>query len=67
VRLASTVTILPTADPVRAFEDFATVDLLSDGRAEVIAGCGVFTESFPLLRERHRVAILRRLTGMQKW
>jgi probable LLM family oxidoreductase len=48
VRLASAVTILPTADPVRVFEDFATVDLLSSGRAEVIAGRGVFTESFPL-------------------
>jgi probable LLM family oxidoreductase len=48
IRLASAVTILPTADPVRVFEDFATVDLLSDGRAEVIAGRGVFTESFPL-------------------
>ena len=44
VRLASAVTILPTADPVRVFEDFATVDLLSGGRAEVIAGRGVFTE-----------------------
>src|SRR5262245_57898954 len=48
VRLASAVTILPTADPVRVFEDFATVDLRSGGRAEVIAGRGVFTESFPL-------------------
>ena len=48
IRLASAVTILPTADPVRVFEDFATVDLLSGGRAEVIAGRGVFTESFPL-------------------
>jgi probable LLM family oxidoreductase len=48
VRLASAVTILPTADPVRVFEDFATLDLLSGGRAEVIAGRGVFTESFPL-------------------
>jgi probable LLM family oxidoreductase len=48
LRLASAVTILPTADPVRVFEDFATVDLLSGGRAEVIAGRGVFTESFPL-------------------
>src|SRR5580700_10112606 len=44
VRLASAVTILSTADPVRVFEDFATVDLLSGGRAEVIAGRGVFTE-----------------------
>jgi probable LLM family oxidoreductase len=48
IRLASAVTILSTADPVRVFEDFATVDLLSGGRAEIIAGRGVFTESFPL-------------------
>jgi probable LLM family oxidoreductase len=48
VRLASAVTILSTADPVNVFEDFATVDLLSGGRAEVIAGRGIFTESFPL-------------------
>ena len=48
IRLASAVTILPTADPVKVFEDFATVDLLSGGRVEVIAGRGVFTESFPL-------------------
>jgi len=47
-RLASAVTILTTADPVKVFEDFATVDLLSGGRCEVIAGRGVFTESFPL-------------------
>jgi probable LLM family oxidoreductase len=48
IRLASAVTILSTADPVRVFEDFATVDVLSGGRAEIIAGRGVFTESFPL-------------------
>jgi probable LLM family oxidoreductase len=48
IRLASAVTILSTADPVRVFEDFATVDLLSSGRAEIIAGRGIFTESFPL-------------------
>jgi probable LLM family oxidoreductase len=48
IRLASAVTILSTSDPVKVFEDFATVDLLSGGRAEVIAGRGVFTESFPL-------------------
>jgi len=48
IRLASAVTILSTADPVRVFEDFATVDLLSGGRAEIIAGRGIFTESFPL-------------------
>jgi probable LLM family oxidoreductase len=48
IRLASAVTILSTADPVVVFEDFATVDLLSGGRAEIIAGRGIFTESFPL-------------------
>jgi probable LLM family oxidoreductase len=48
IRLASAVTILSTADPVHVFEDFATVDVLSGGRAEIIAGRGVFTESFPL-------------------
>ena len=48
LRLASAVTILSTADPVHVFEDFATVDLTSGGRAEIIAGRGIFTESFPL-------------------
>jgi alkanesulfonate monooxygenase SsuD/methylene tetrahydromethanopterin reductase-like flavin-dependent oxidoreductase (luciferase family) len=48
IRLASAVTILSTADPVKVFEDFATVDLLSGGRAEIMAGRGIFTESFPL-------------------
>jgi probable LLM family oxidoreductase len=48
IRLASAVVILSTADPVRVFEDFATLDLLSAGRAELIVGRGVFTESFPL-------------------
>jgi probable LLM family oxidoreductase len=48
IRLASAVTILSTADPVTVFEDFATVDLISSGRAEIIAGRGIFTESFPL-------------------
>src|SRR5207244_6101515 len=44
----SAVTVLSTDDPVRVFEDFATVDLLSNGRAEIWAGRGSFTESFPL-------------------
>ena len=48
IRVASAVTILSTLDPVRVFEDFATVDLLSGGRAEIIAGRGTFIESFPL-------------------
>jgi alkanesulfonate monooxygenase SsuD/methylene tetrahydromethanopterin reductase-like flavin-dependent oxidoreductase (luciferase family) len=46
IRLASAVTILSTLDPVRVFEDFASVDLTSGGRAEIIAGRGAFTESF---------------------
>ena len=48
IRLASAVTILSTADPVLVFEEFSTVDLISGGRAEIIAGRGIFTESFPL-------------------
>ncbi len=48
IRLTSAVTILSTTDPVREFEQFATVDLLSGGRAEMIAGRGAFIESFPL-------------------
>jgi probable LLM family oxidoreductase len=48
IRLASAVTILSTADPVLVFEDFATIDLISGGRAEIIVGRGIFTESFPL-------------------
>ena len=48
IRLASAVTVLSSDDPVRVFQDFATVDLLSHGRAEIWAGRGSFTESFPL-------------------
>jgi probable LLM family oxidoreductase len=48
IRLTSAVTVLSTLDPVRVFQDFATVDLLSAGRAEIIAGRGAFMESFPL-------------------
>src|ERR1700727_957965 len=48
IRLASAVTVLSSDDPVRVFEQFAEVDLLSGGRAEVMAGRGSFTESFPL-------------------
>jgi probable LLM family oxidoreductase len=48
IRLSSAVTVLSSDDPVRVFQDFATVDLLSDGRAEIMAGRGSFTESFPL-------------------
>jgi probable LLM family oxidoreductase len=48
IRLSSAVTVLSSADPVRVFQSFAELDLLSDGRAEIIAGRGSFTESFPL-------------------
>lgn len=48
IRLTSAVTIISSADPVRVFEDFATLDLLSEGRAELMAGRGAFVESFPL-------------------
>src|ERR671913_243902 len=46
--LTSAVTVLSSADPVRVFQDFATLDLLSGGRAEIMAGRGSFIESFPL-------------------
>jgi probable LLM family oxidoreductase len=48
IRLTSAVTILSSDDPVRVFQDFATLDLLSGGRAEIMAGRGSFVESFPL-------------------
>ncbi|MDX6470903.1 MAG: hypothetical protein QOF75_2706 [Gaiellaceae bacterium] len=48
IALTSAVTVLSSDDPVRVFEEFATVDLLSGGRAEIMAGRGSFVESFPL-------------------
>jgi probable LLM family oxidoreductase len=48
IRLSSAVTVLSSDDPVRVFQDFAEVDLLSGGRAEIMAGRGSFLESFPL-------------------
>jgi probable LLM family oxidoreductase len=48
IRLSSAVTVLSSDDPVRVFQDFAHVDLLSHGRAEIMAGRGSFIESFPL-------------------
>jgi probable LLM family oxidoreductase len=48
IRLSSAVTVLSSDDPVRVFQDFATLDLLSGGRAEIMAGRGSFVESFPL-------------------
>lgn len=48
IRLSSAVTVLSAADPVRVFQEFSTLDLISGGRAEIVAGRGSFTESFPL-------------------
>lgn len=48
IRLTSTLTVLSSADPVRVFEDFATMDLISSGRAEITAGRSAYIESFPL-------------------
>lgn len=48
IRLTSAVSVLSSDDPVRVFQQFATLDLLSGGRAEIMAGRGSFTESFPL-------------------
>src|SRR6201997_654701 len=48
IRLSSAVTVLSSDDPVRVFEHFAHVDLISGGRAEIMAGRGSFIESFPL-------------------
>ncbi len=48
IRLTSAVTVLSAADPVRVFQNFATLDLISLGRAEMVVGRGSFTEAFPL-------------------
>ena len=48
IRLSSAVTVLSSDDPIRVFQDFATLDLISNGRAEIIVGRGSFIESYPL-------------------
>ncbi len=48
IRLTSAVTVLSADDPVRVFQDFATLDLISQGRAEIVAGRGSFVEAYPL-------------------
>src|SRR5438046_9662996 len=48
IRLTSAVTVLSAADPVRVFQNFATLDLISGGRAEMVAGRGSFIDAFPL-------------------
>ena len=52
IRLTSAVTVLSSADPVRVFQNFATLDLLSNGRAEMVVGRGSFVDSFPLFGYR---------------
>jgi probable LLM family oxidoreductase len=52
IRLTSAVTVLRSADPVRVFQNFATIDLLSQGRAEMVVGRGSFIDSFPLFGYR---------------
>ena len=75
IRLTSAVTVLSAADPVRVFQDFATVDLISGGRAEIIAGRGVFTEPFPLFGAdlgdydqlfSEKLDLLRKLSRMER-
>ncbi|RFU69297.1 LLM class flavin-dependent oxidoreductase [Bacillus sp. V59.32b] len=51
IKLTSTLSVISTADPVRVYEDFATLDLLSNGRTEIILGRGAFLESFSLFGE----------------
>ena len=48
IRLTSAVTVLSAADPVRVFQQFATLDLISGGRMDLVVGRGSFTEAFPL-------------------
>ncbi|WP_172283554.1 LLM class flavin-dependent oxidoreductase [Chryseobacterium sp. LAM-KRS1] len=48
IKLASGVTVLSSSEPVKVYEDFSTLDLISDGRAEIFVGRGSFIESFPL-------------------
>ena len=52
IRLSSAVTVLSTEDPVRTYQQFATIDLISSGRVELLAGRGSFIESYPLFGAR---------------
>ena len=48
IKLSSAVTVLSSADPVRVYQQYSTIDAISNGRAEIMVGRGSFTESFPL-------------------
>ena len=78
IRLTSGVTVLSSDDPVRVFQNFATLDLISNGRAEIIAGRGSFLESFPLFgydladypdlfREKLDALLAIRATNPARW
>ena len=58
--LTSAVTVLSAADPVRVFQNYATLDLISNGRAEIVAGRGSFTESFDLFGYKLLTEITKR-------
>src|SRR5512141_15448 len=65
IHLGSAVTVLSSDDPIRVFQRFATLDALSNGRAEVILGRGSFTESFPLFGyplERYEILFEEKLS-----
>ena len=66
IRLTSAVTVLSAADPVRVFQEFATLDLISRGRAELVVGRGSFAEAFPLfgLEPRHYDALFAENLGL---
>lgn len=75
IRLTSAVTVLSSADPVRVFQEFATLDGISNGRAEIMAGRGSFIESFPLfgydLNDYHelfeeKLELLLKITASEK-
>jgi len=61
IRLTSAVTVLSAADLVRVFQEFATLDLLSNGRAELVVGRGTFIEAFPLFGSSSRTTIYQEL------
>lgn len=48
IKLSSAVTVLSSSDPIRVYQQFATIDAISNGRSEIMVGRGSFTESFPL-------------------
>ena len=66
IRLTSAVTVLSATDPVRVFQEFATLDLLSRGRAEMIVGRGSSIEAFPLFGFRLQLGPASRVAPIDK-